>query len=99
PRLISLSAVPSRPTSDNVTAPAVVILVLALCLYLCRYHLLAIETAYVRGTRSNTLAQTPLWLPMVVFVAGLVIFMIQLLAYALRLLGGGALIRDNHESA
>ncbi|MEX0409590.1 TRAP transporter small permease [Aquibium sp. LZ166] len=78
---------------------AVVILVFALCLYLSRYHLLAIEAAYARGTRSNTLAQTPLWLPLAVFVAGLVIFMIQLLAYALRLLGGGNPIRDNHESA
>mgnify|MGYP001170131485 FL=1 len=78
---------------------ASVAIALILCAYLCRYHLLAIETAYVRGARSNTLAATPLWMPMAVFVAGLGVFMIQLLAYGLRLLGGGGPIRDNHESA
>lgn len=76
-----------------------VLIVLALCAYLCRYHLLAIDTAYARGTRSNTLAATPLWLPMAFFVAGLAVFMIQLLAYGLRLLRGGDPIRDSHESA
>lgn len=35
---------------------ASVAIALILCAYLCRYHLLAIETAYVRGARSNTLA-------------------------------------------
>jgi len=77
---------------------ASVTIVLLLCVFLCRYHLLAIETAYARDARSNTLAATPLWIPMTVFVAGQGIFMIQLVAYGLRLLGRGDLIRDNHES-
>lgn len=62
--------------------------VLALCVYLLRYYGLAIETAWIRGTRSNTVAATPLWIPMAVFAAGLVIFMIQLAAYGLRVLTG-----------
>lgn len=78
---------------------ALVIATFALCLYWCRYQFLAIETAYLRGTRSNTLAATPLWIPMSIFLTGLCVFMAQLLAYALRLVGGGALIRDGHESA
>lgn len=73
--------------------------VLLLCAFVARYQILAIETAFARGTRSNTLAATPIWMPMSVFVAGLGVFMIQLLAYALRLIGDGEPIRDSHESA
>lgn len=70
----------------------VIMLTLAVCAFMCRYQILAIETAITRGTRSNTLAGTPLWAPMSVFLAGIVIFMIQLVAYALRLIAGGRIV-------
>lgn len=74
-----------------------VVLVVLLSAFIAHYYVLAIWTAFSRGTRSNTFAETPLWVPMSVFLAGLIVFTIQLLAYALRLVGGGSLITDRTE--
>lgn len=76
---------------------AVVVLTFALCVFLCRYYGLAIETAFLRGTRSNTLAATPQWIPMTVFLVGVLVFMLQLAAYAARIVSGGRLIDTRDE--
>ena len=86
-------------TAQRLLEFVVVVLTLAVCAYLFRYQLLAIETAFERGTRSNTIAATPLWIPMSVYLAGIGVFMLQLVAYFLRLLSGEPLIDDQPESS
>jgi TRAP-type C4-dicarboxylate transport system permease small subunit len=77
---------------------AVIVLTLAVCAFFCRYQYLAIDTSFARGTRSNTLAGTPLWLPMSVFLVGIIVFMIQLVAYALSVISGGEILGSNEEA-
>mgnify|MGYP000724965407 CR=1 FL=1 len=74
-----------------------VLMVLGLMLLLATYHLDAVIRAYDRNTLSGTLANTPMWIPMGVFLVGLGVFILQLITYALRLLVTGELIETVRE--
>ena len=76
----------------------VIALTVAIMLYMARYYWFAIETAWNRNTTSNTIAATPLWLPMSVMLAGMIVFVIQLLAYAIRLLAGEDVVLEAGEA-
>ncbi len=43
---------------------------------------------FVRGHVSETLSETPLWLPPTIMLLGMLVFIVQLLAYLLRVLAG-----------
>jgi len=53
---------------------------------------------YMRGHTSETLSETPLWLPPSIMLAGMVIFGLQLLAYLLRVLAGEVSFADEARS-
>lgn len=76
---------------------ALVLIVLALMLLLANYQLDAVTRAYERNTLSGSLADTPMWIPMGVFLLGLGVFILQLIAYALRLLCTGEVIETVQE--
>lgn len=76
---------------------AVVLVTLAMMVFMGYYYFLALETAIARGTTSNTVAATPLWIPMSVLFAGMVVFCVQLLAYAIRILSGEDPLPDHRE--
>ena len=54
---------------------------------------------YERGYVSETAAQIPLWLPESFVVAGLAIFLLQLVSYLVRLLSGAPIIAETHDEA
>ena len=43
---------------------------------------------FMRGHVSETLSETPLWLPPSIMLLGMLVFIVQLLAYLLRVLAG-----------
>lgn len=62
--------------------------------FILNYAWFSMVRRYEMGTVSMTLAATPLWIPEAIVVAGMIVFGIQLVAYALRLTAGGLLIDD-----
>ncbi|RRD57494.1 TRAP transporter small permease [Comamonadaceae bacterium OH2545_COT-014] len=53
---------------------------------------------WARGSVSETMAQVPLWVPEGLLLLGLSIFMLQLLAYALRVVCGQPMLGERVES-
>ncbi|MDE0208674.1 MAG: TRAP transporter small permease [Boseongicola sp.] len=53
---------------------------------------------YSRGYVSETLSETPLWLPPSIMLLGMIIFILQLLAYLLRVLVGDVSFADERSS-
>jgi len=49
---------------------------------------------FVRGHVSETLSETPLWLPPSIMLAGMLVFALQLLAYLLKVLAGKVSFSD-----
>ena len=49
---------------------------------------------FVRGHVSETLSETPLWLPPSIMLLGMLVFIVQLLAYLLRVLAGDVSFSD-----
>lgn len=49
---------------------------------------LSIQRAYTRGYTSDSGLDTPLWIPQLILLVGLTIFLLHLLSYLLRLLSG-----------
>jgi TRAP-type C4-dicarboxylate transport system permease small subunit len=49
---------------------------------------------YERGTVSWTIAEVPFWIPEGIVFLGIVLFQLQLVAYLLRILAGGAIVDD-----
>lgn len=74
-----------------------VLMVLALMGVLIRFQYAAVATAFRRGTLSGTLSNTPTWIPMAVFLAGITLFALQLVAYAIRLVRTGEIIESTSE--
>lgn len=64
-----------------------------------RYFVLSAVRNYERGYTSETAAEIPLWLPEAFVVAGLSVFLLQLLSYLLRLVAGGPMIDEAGEGA
>ena len=64
-----------------------------------RFFLRNMLRNFERGYVSETAAQIPLWLPELFVVAGLSIFLLQLLSYLFRLLSGAAIIAETHDEA
>ena len=64
-----------------------------------RFFLRSTVRSFERGYVSETAAQIALWLPEAFVVAGLGIFLLQLLSYLLRLLTGAPVIMGEEEAA
>jgi TRAP-type C4-dicarboxylate transport system permease small subunit len=62
-----------------------------------RYFLRSVIRSFERGYTSETAAQVPLWIPEAFMVAGLGIFLLQLVSYLIRLLAGAPLIIEQGE--
>lgn len=58
---------------------------------------LSVRRNFLRGYKSESMAEVPLWIPEGLLLAGLVIFWLQLLAYLLRALRGGELVGGGSE--
>lgn len=58
---------------------------------------LSLRRNYVRGYRSESIAEVPLWIPESILLIGLAIFWLQLLAYLLRVLRGGEMVGGGSE--
>ncbi|MBM3522771.1 MAG: TRAP transporter small permease [Alphaproteobacteria bacterium] len=58
---------------------------------------LSVRRNYLRGYRSESMVEVPLWIPEAVLLVGLVIFWLQLLAYLLRVLRGGEMVGGGSE--
>ncbi len=71
-----------------------VVTTLVLCSFIARYFWRSISRHFERGSTSETIAQVPLWIPESLILIGLVIFVIQMLAYVLRLLSGSKLMSE-----
>ena len=74
----------------------IAICVTSLCAlaFILHYAWFSMARRYEMGTVSMTLAATPLWIPEAIVVVGMVVFGIQLAAYAFRIAAGGPLIDD-----
>lgn len=68
---------------------------LAVMAFVMRYFWISVGRNYERGTISMTTAGTPMWIPEAVILAGMAIFWLTLLVYALRLVAGGAIIEES----
>lgn len=77
---------------------AVVLATLVLLGYLAQRFWLDIERNFRRGAVSESLSQMPLWIPPSLLLAGVVIFMLELLSYFVRLLAGRDILVDSGES-
>ena len=53
---------------------------------------------YKRGTVSWTIAEVPFWIPEAIVLLGIVLFLLQLVAYLLRILSGGPIVDDSKPS-
>lgn len=71
-----------------------VVTTLLMCSFLARYFWKSVSRNFERGSTSETIAQVPLWIPESLALIGLIIFVIQMLAYVLRLLSGSKLMSE-----
>lgn len=53
---------------------------------------------YERGTVSWTIAEVPFWIPEGIVLLGICLFLLQLIAYLLRILAGGDIVDDKDPS-
>lgn len=49
---------------------------------------LSVQRAYVRGYTSDSGFNTPIWIPQLIFLCGLTIFLLHLMSYLIRLISG-----------
>ncbi len=61
---------------------------LAVIGFVAAYFWRSLSRNWVRGAVSESLAETPLWIPETLVFVGMLLFWIQLFAYFVRLLGG-----------
>lgn len=59
---------------------------------------LSVVRNWSRGARSETMAAVPLWIPESIAALGISIFCLQLFAYLLRIMLGGALVDEGRKS-
>ena len=55
---------------------------------------LNVRRDFVRGYASETLAETPLWIPKALLLAGLAVFVVQLFVYMLRVIANDVSFAD-----
>jgi len=61
------------------------------------YFLKSIFRNFQRGTVSETITETPLWIPEALVTAGITIFLLRLAAYLFLVAAGGPLIEDRDD--
>jgi TRAP-type C4-dicarboxylate transport system permease small subunit len=61
------------------------------------FYAISVQRNYLRGYKSESMAEVPLWIPEGLMLLGLAIFWLQLLAYLLRVLRGGELVGGGDE--
>lgn len=66
-----------------------VVATLGVTVFVATFFWRSVKRNWDRGAVSESMAETPLWIPEALVFAGLALFAVQLLAYLLRLLGGG----------
>lgn len=66
-----------------------VVSTLGLALYMAYYFWLSVSRNFERGSISASIAEVPLWIPEALLLAGLVLFIVQLVAYLARLFAPG----------
>ncbi len=76
----------------RVVEQIVVLLTLGLTLFIARYFFKSIVRNFERGAVSETIAEIPLWIPEGLVLVGLIIMVMQLIAYTLKILSGQTLI-------
>jgi TRAP-type C4-dicarboxylate transport system permease small subunit len=74
---------------------AIALVALAVVGFVAQYVWISMARKLELGTVSMTTAATPLWIPEAIVITGLAVFALQLVAYALRLLTGGALVDES----
>jgi TRAP-type C4-dicarboxylate transport system permease small subunit len=72
-----------------------VLAAIVLSSYICLYFWKSVERNIQRGSTSETIAAVPLWIPEAFVLAGLVIFILQMIAYILKIVTGHRLLADN----
>lgn len=68
---------------------------LAVCAFIAVHFWASVSRHFARGTVSSTVAQTPQWIPEGLFLAGLLILCVQLLAYAASIVSGTYTLYDD----
>ncbi len=71
-----------------------VVITLVMCSFVASYFWKSVSRNFERGSTSETIAQVPLWIPESLALIGLIIFVIQMLAYVLRLVSGSKLMSE-----
>lgn len=71
-----------------------VVITLVMSSFIARYFWRSVSRNFERGSTSETIAQVPLWIPESLAFIGLIIFIIQMLAYVLRLVSGSKLMSE-----
>lgn len=71
---------------------AISVATLATMVYLMRFFWDSVLRHVERGSTSPSVAETPLWIPEAVILAGMAVFTLQVLAYTLNLAAGGAIV-------
>lgn len=66
----------------------------AVVAFLAWYVWISVDRLYQRGTLSVTLARTPMWIPEAVMLAGMGLFVLTAVVYALRVATGGPIVDD-----
>lgn len=65
-----------------------VVATLGVTVFVAAFFWRSVKRNWDRGAVSESMAETPLWIPEALVFVGLALFAVQLLAYLLRLLGG-----------
>src|SRR3546814_752943 len=68
------------------------VITLAVMVYLMNFFWGSILRHIKRGTTSAGISETPLWIPEALIFAGMVVFTLQVLAYTMHLVAGGAIV-------
>jgi TRAP-type C4-dicarboxylate transport system permease small subunit len=61
------------------------------------FFVISAHRNFVRGYRSESMAEVPLWIPEGIFCIGLAVFWLQLVAYLLRVARGGGMVGGGGE--
>lgn len=59
-----------------------------ICGFIAYYIWLMVKRDYIRGRLSIGMAEIPMWIPQAIMLAGLIVFLLQLLSSIIRLLNG-----------
>ena len=85
---VNLLLVRLRGRPRHVVECFCVVATLGVTVFVATFFWRGVKRNWDRGAVSESMAETPLWIPEALVFAGLALFAVQLLAYLLRLLGG-----------